>query len=96
MNFCTAYVKLKEKHILFESFFFIFDIFLIKKNRSQKLSMLEEKQGPFGICIDFRAKQRSDIFNFFLLFFSILKKLKFCLKISHHQKNKTKIENITL
>ena len=60
---CTAYVKLKINHILFVKFFWIFDLVFEKimifmffegyflgnfqKNRSQKPSMLEEKQGQF-------------------------------------------------
>ena len=68
-----------------------------QKNRSQKPSMLEEKQGQFWNLHRIPNKTSNPDFRFFFLFqvFSGLKKsnCNFHPKIFPHQKNKTKIKN---
>ena len=41
----------------------------LQKDRSQKLSMLEENKERFGICIEFGTKLHKAIFNFQVNFF---------------------------
>ena len=48
--------------------FWIFFLCYFQNNRSQKLSMLEEKYS-FEICIEFRTKWHKAIFNFCLTYF---------------------------
>ena len=69
-----------------------------KKNRSQKPSMLEQKQGQFWNMHRIPNKTSNPDFRFLLFlfqFFSGLKKsnCNFYSKIFPHQKNKTKIKN---
>ena len=72
-----------------------------QKNRSQKPSMLEEKQGQFWNLHRIPNKTSNPDFRFLFLFcfyFRFLSGLKksncnFYSKIFPHQKNKTKIEN---
>ena len=107
---CTAYVKLKINHILFlKNFWFsfwenydfhVFEgylIFFFFMNRSQRPSMLEQKQGQFWNLHQITNKTLNPDFWFFLFhFFSGLKKVANCnfySKIFPHQKNKTKIKN---
>ena len=79
---CTAYVKLKINHILFlKNFWFSFwenydfhvfekyFFFNFKKNRSQKPSMLEQKQGQFWNLHRIPNKKSNPDFQFLMLFF---------------------------
>ena len=66
-----------------------------QKNRSQKPSMLEEKQGQFWNVHRISNKTSNPDFRFFFSVFFWTKKsnCNFYSKIYPHQKNKTKIEN---
>ena len=47
-----------------------------QKNRSQKPLILEEKEGQFGICIEFLTKLRIPIFDFCFFLFQLFSGLK--------------------
>ena len=99
-----------EKFLIFDLVFEKITIFLFfqgyflgnfQKNRSQKPSMLEEKQGQFWNLHRIPNKTLNPDFRFlflllfYFMFFSRLKKsnCNFYSKIFPHQKNKTKIKN---
>ena len=69
--------------------------FFFLKNRSQKPSMLEQKQGQFWNLHRIPNKTLNPDFKFFFLVFFWTKKsnCNFYSKIFPHQKNKMKIEN---
>ena len=85
---CTAYVKLKINHILFMKIFdfwfsfweiygfHVFEGYLknfFLKNRSQKPSMLEQKQGQFWNLHRISNKTSNPDFRFFLGFSGLKK-----------------------
>ena len=97
-----------EKFLIFDlvfekiTIFLFFQVYFLcnfQKNRSQKPSMLEEKQGQFWNLYRIPNKTLNPDFRFlFCFYFSFFSGLKICncnfySKIFPHQKNKTKIEN---
>ena len=93
LNFDLVFEKIMI-FLFFEEYF----LSNFQKNRSQKPSMLKEKQGQFWNLHQIPNKTSNPDFRFCFVFISVFfwtkkSNCNFYLKIFLHQKNKTKIEN---